>query len=217
MFGMQILDVAIGLIFIFLMLSLVVTAFNELVAAWLKRRSKTLWNGVVRLLGDENFARSLYAHPLISSLTQTSAGKPSYIPSRTFVLAMLDALTDKSAPPPRTEQEVVAALAKLPHEREGLAIALAVMLHDADGNMEEFKKGLEQWFDNSMERVSGWYKRETQWILLLMAAAVTIWTNADAVGLTNTLWRDPAMRSALVAQAQQYADQQRKEGDAAAV
>ena len=89
MFGMQILDVAIGLIFIFLMLSLMVTAFNELVAAWLKRRSKTLWSGVVRLLGDECFAKFLYAHPLISSLSQSSSGKPSYIPSRTFVLAML--------------------------------------------------------------------------------------------------------------------------------
>src|SRR5437870_3209492 len=140
MFGMQILDVAIGLIFIFLMLSLMVTAFNELVAAWLKRRSKTLWTGVVRLLGDEGFAKSLYAHPLISSLSQSSSGKPSYIPSRTFVLAMLDALTEKGAPPPKTPEEVVAALAKLPQGREGLATALTVLLYDAGGNMDEFKK-----------------------------------------------------------------------------
>ena len=93
MFGSEILDVAIGLIFIFLMLSLVVTALNELVAAWLKRRSNTLWTGVVRLVGNEEFAKKLYAHPLVQAISQSSDARPSYIPSRTFVLALLDGLT----------------------------------------------------------------------------------------------------------------------------
>lgn len=210
MFGMQILDVAIGMVFIFLMLSLVVTAFNELMAAWLKRRSKTLWRGVVRLLGDEGFARTVYGHPLISSLSQSSSGKPSYIPSRTFALAVLDGLTDPGKAPPANADEVRVALSKLPEAQQGLTTTLSVLLHDSKGDMEEFKKTLGQWFDNSMLRVSGWYKRQTQWILLAIAAGVTIWTNADAIALTNALWRDPAVRQALVAQAQQYVDQQRR-------
>ena len=208
MLGTQILDVAIGLIFIFLLLSLVVTAFNELVAAWLKRRSKNLRSGIVRLLGDEKLAQSVYDHPLITSLSQSSTRMPSYIPSRTFVLAVLDGLTKVGSPPPANAQDVEAALAKLPPEQQGLATALTVLLHDAGGNMDEFKKGLEQWFDNSMERVSGWYKRQTQWILLAMAVGVTIWANADAIALANTLYRDPTVRSALAAQAENYAKQQ---------
>ncbi|MBZ5635355.1 MAG: hypothetical protein LAO55_19690 [Acidobacteriia bacterium] len=215
MFGTQTLDVVIGMVFIFLALSLVVTAFNELVAAWLKRRPKNLWRGVVRLVGDEGFAKSVYAHPLISSLSQSSSLKPSYIPSRTFALAVLDVLTGSGAPPPANAREVTAALAKLPQERQGLATALTVMLHDAGDNMDEFKKGLEQWFDNSMERVSGWYKRQTQWMLLAMAAAVTIWANADTIALANKLWSDPAVRSALVTQAQQYVAQEGKESESA--
>ena len=159
----------------------------------------------MRLLGDEGFARTLYAHPLIASLSQSSTGKPSYIPSRTFVLAVLDGLTERGQAPPANAGEVRSALSKLPPAQQDLATALSVLLHDAGGDMEDFKKILEQWFDNSMERVSGWYKRQTQWILLTMAAVVTIWTNADSIVLTNTLWRDPAIRSALVAQAQQYA------------
>jgi len=213
---MPILDVAIGMVFIFLVLSLVVTAFNELIAAWLKRRSKTLWRGIVRLVGNEKFAASLYAHPLIASLGQSATGRPSYIPSRTFVMAVLDGLTAAGAPPPATIQEVTAAVNRLPPELQGLGTTLTVLLHDSAGNMEEFKRVLEQWFDNSMERVSGWYKRQTQWILLAISLCITIWTNADAVGLTNTLWTDPAVRSALVAQAQQYADQQRRENVPAA-
>src|SRR5215831_1923652 len=165
MFGSQVLDVAVGLIFIFLLLSLAVTALNELVAAWLKRRSATLWKGLVTLLGSEDFAKAVRAHPLISSLSQTAGGMPSYIPSRTFVLALLDGLTPNGTPPPATLQEVAAALKVLPVDQKQLATILNVLLQDARGSMEEFKKALEQWFDNSMERVSGWYKRETQWIL----------------------------------------------------
>lgn len=214
MFGTQTLDVAIGLIFIFLLLSLVVTALNELVAAWLKRRSKTLWTGVVRLLGDEELAKIIYAHPLISALKQSDSQQPSYIPSRTFALALLDTLTELGSPPPKNAQEVAAALEKLPPSRAGLATALTVLMHDAGDNIDEFKKELEQWFDNSMERVSGWYKRQTQWILVAMAAGITIWANADTVALANKLWSDPAVRSALVTQAQQYVTEEAKQGEA---
>jgi len=215
MFGSQILDVAIGLIFIFLMLSLVVTALNEFVAIALKRRPKMLWNGIARLIGDREFTESVYAHPLICTLSK-SGTHPSYIPSHTFVLAVLDVLTGVDNPPPTTTQEISAAIAKLPPAQKVLATQLNVLLHDAGGSIEEFKGALEQWFDNSMERVSGWYKRQTQWILLVMAAVVTIWSNADTVVITNTLWRDPAIRSALLAQAQQYTVQETKDSATAA-
>lgn len=215
MFGSQVLDVAIGLIFIFLMLSLVVTAFNELVAAWLKLRSKMLWKGVLQLLANKQVAEAVYAHPLVASLSKSSKAKPSYIPSRTFVLALLDGLTEVGAAPPATLEEVKTVLANM-DRKSPMVIALTVLMHDAAGNLEDFKKNLEQWFDNSMERVSGWYKRQTQYILLGMAIVITVWANADVVVLTNTLWHDPAVRTALVAQAQQYSDQQRKDAEPAA-
>jgi hypothetical protein len=204
MFNSEILDVAVGLVFIFLMLSLVVTALNELVAAWLKRRSNTLWRGVIRLVGDEQFAKTVYAHPLIACISQGASRKPSYIPSRTFVLALLDGLTKPGEPPPMTPAEVSAALPKLPPQ---LATSLNVLLHDAGNDMEEFKRILEQWFEGSMERVSGWYKRQTQWILLVMAAGITVWSNSDTIMFANTLWRDPALRASLVSQAQQFASE----------
>jgi hypothetical protein len=171
-----------------------------------------LWSGIVRLLSDEQFAKSVYAHPLISSISRGPGQKPSYIPSRTFALAVLDAMTKPGEPPPLTIDEVKACLNQLPPQ---LAIALNVLLHDSGRDMEEFKRILELWFEGSMERVSGWYKRQTQWILLVMAAALTVWTNCDTIALANTLWRDPALRSSLVVQAQQYASEQRREAASA--
>lgn len=67
MFGSSILDVAIGVIFVFLLVSLIVTAVTELISGWLKWRAKNLWMGVQNLLGSAEFAKALYQHPLIQA------------------------------------------------------------------------------------------------------------------------------------------------------
>jgi hypothetical protein len=52
MFGLQIIDIAIGLIFIYLILALTCTAVNELIASWLDRRTNNLFQGLRNLLSD---------------------------------------------------------------------------------------------------------------------------------------------------------------------
>lgn len=180
--GFQMLDVAIGLIFIYLLLSLVVTAASEVMERWLRRRSQTLGAGITNLLGPALRAK-LYKHDLIRGLSRPGSD-PSYIPSRTFAMALLDSVDPQALPR-----------------------ALAVLHADAGGDLEKFKKNIEEWFNNAMERVSGWYKRQTQVVLLLLAMAVTVWANADTLAMANTLWRDPAVRAALVAQAQKFAEE----------
>src|SRR5262249_44689709 len=95
MFGLPIIDVAIGLIFTFLVLSLVVTASQELLASLVRRRQNTLWQGVRNLLTDEGTTTKLYEHPLIKSLYRDKL-RPSYIPSRTFALALLDTIAESN-------------------------------------------------------------------------------------------------------------------------
>ncbi len=218
MFGMQILDVAIGLIFIFLLLSLVVTAANELIASWLKRRSATLWSGVVQLLGSEEDAGRVYSHPLVAGITQQGwfrkyrgrlpfKKRPSYIPSRVFALALIDTLAPAPAGDSLDKVRAVLAARLKAGPDDRLARSLSVLLEDARGEIEGFRRNIEGWFDTSMERVSGWYKRRTQWILLATAAAVTVWSNADAIQIANVLWRDSVLRPALAAQAEQFAAQ----------
>ena len=66
---MQILEVAIGMFFGYLVLSLVVTAANEMSAAWFRRRAWMLHKGIVNLLDDDKLAARLYEHPMIRSLS----------------------------------------------------------------------------------------------------------------------------------------------------
>ncbi|HEU5401729.1 MAG TPA: hypothetical protein VFU86_10255, partial [Terriglobales bacterium] len=63
------LDIAIGLSFVYLLLSLIVTTVNEMIAAILQRRAKFLELGVEQLVMDPKITKALYDHPLIKSLS----------------------------------------------------------------------------------------------------------------------------------------------------
>jgi hypothetical protein len=51
-----------------------------------------------------------------------------------------------------------------------------------------------------MERVSGWYKRRAQIILLVIGIVLAAALNADTLRVTDNLWRDEGLRQALVAE-----------------
>jgi hypothetical protein len=206
MFGSAILEAAIGLILIYLFLSLVVTAVQEAIAAHLRWRAENLYDGVRELLCDpkdkQGFAEKIYEHPLIYSLSKGPEGKPSYIPSRTFALALLDLIHPTDATQPRELATIRTAIKKLP---PALQQSLTVLLDESGDNLERFKVEIEEWFNGSMERVSGWYKRHSQAMLLWLAIGTVVLFNVDSLELAHRLMRDPALRSALVAQAEQAA------------
>jgi hypothetical protein len=213
MFGIDILDVAIGLFFGYLVLSLAVTAANEMSAAWFRRRAWMLHKGISTLLADGQLADQLYDHPLIQSLSSPRGvvtrvpalrrlvGRgPSYIPARTFAIALLDTLQNDPGKLPPVESS------------RSVDRVLALLWKEAGNDPERFRAHVETWFNDSMERVSGWYKRRTQVLLLIWAAIVTIGTNADTLVIAKTLWRDPALRQALVERAEGYIATQPRPG-----
>ncbi|MDB5033388.1 MAG: hypothetical protein JWQ98_629 [Chlorobi bacterium] len=100
MFSLGILDVGIGLAFVYLMASLICTSINEIIESWLKNRASDLEKGIRDLLGDPGgtgLMSQLYNHPLVNGLFQgvyNPANKkqdlPSYIPARNFATALMD-------------------------------------------------------------------------------------------------------------------------------
>ena len=71
MFGSTILDVAIGLIFSFLAISLFTSATVEAINSLLQLRAVNLKGGIMALVNDPGFtdlAKRLYEHPLVSPL-----------------------------------------------------------------------------------------------------------------------------------------------------
>ncbi len=98
MFGSVILDVAVGLVLTYLLLSLVTSAIREGIAGIFKTRAKLMERGIEQLLQDPALVKDFYEHSLIFSLyrgTSYEAAKaantlPSYIPATSFAKAMID-------------------------------------------------------------------------------------------------------------------------------
>jgi hypothetical protein len=232
MFGSGVLDIGIGLIFVYLMVSLVCTAANEALASLFHWRADTLHDGIRNLLDgpDEHsseWAKKFYDHPLVRSLYRQDL-RPSYIPSRTFALALIDlVLPAAAAEKPTTAQELRNAVAAAPCP-DGLKHVLQLLIDEADRSsvagqtlrlagvldlqkletvFEQLHQHIEIWFNNTMERVSGWYKRRVHAWTIGIAIGLTALLNVDSVLISRHLARDSALRSAIVAQAEEVAKQ----------
>jgi hypothetical protein len=134
---------------------------------------------------------------------------PSYIAPRSFALALLDTvapavvLTDRDGKP-KADHDVIRETRRAIAELDipvGVKHRLLALLDDARGDMEAFRRNIEAWFDDTMARVSGWYKRQSQLFIILMAVAVTAVMNANTLTIGERLWRDPPLRSAVAQQA----------------
>ena len=109
MLGSTILEVAIGIIFVYVLVAIICTAIREGIEAKLKTRAAYLERGIREMLDDPDaagIARRFFDHPLIYSLFPdrytpkplpkrirvfaNGRGLPSYIPSRNFSLALMD-------------------------------------------------------------------------------------------------------------------------------
>ncbi len=209
MLGMQTLDIGLGLVFVYFVLSMICTAANEMVSAILKLRAETLVKGIENLLKDQgiaNLERNFYQHPLIKSLCRGEK-KPSYIPSRTFALTLLDLIAPARVNAFRYLSDVREAVSRLPDKSE-LKNTLLIFLDEAENDIQKLKKNMETWFNDAMDRVSGWYKRKVQFFIMVLAATIAVVSNADTLQIVKTLSNDPVLRQEFSKQVQEFAKQQ---------
>lgn len=207
------LDVAIGLIFTYLLLGLIASALQETIASVLQWRGKTLRDGVRALLHEPQGAlfQRVFAHALIQP--PQNGRLPSYVPARNFSVALTDALLDGSNAP--LFSQVENSVAQLPNS--SVKQALASLLTQAAGDYASFKTQVEGWFDNAMDRLSGTYKRRAHSFALAFGLLVAVMFNVDSIEITRTLWLDPQVRAQIVEQAQGFAkSHQTSDGAAAA-
>src|SRR5580765_4034788 len=205
--GMPAVDVLIGLFFLYFLLSIVCSSINEGISSILRTRAKFLEQGIRSLLDGDANAKAFYDHWRVQALIKPAGKifkggrKPSYMPGRVFALTVLDTF----APPPAgTESEdlidrTTKAVAGIPSPTiKGI---LEDALLEARGDIDRFRSSIERSFDEVMDRAGGWYKRRIQAILFVIALALVIGINADSYAIGQRLWKDEALRSAVVAQA----------------
>src|SRR6478609_8452872 len=256
---------AIGVVLLFLLLALLVTTVQELVATVLGWRSANLYNAIDSMLTGAfdtpepapqagqsassdahvpaplDLVTQLYQHPLITNLVRcpsklkhalsnlekesaklksesASLRKlnaevrkylPSYIPSKTFALALLDTLRGPNADGISETELLQGAHATLAQIRDpNLKRVLSLFVEKTATTGEELLKhvnrmrdGIEGWFNDRMARASGWYKRRAQLWSFIIAGIIVVIFNADTIHVATRLWNDRALRDSVVAAA----------------
>ena len=200
MFGSEILEVAVGLIFVYWLLSLICSTVNEGISAVLSTRAKDLEKAVRSLLHDPEgvgLAKAFYEHGLIKVLKKGNRN-PSYIPPRTFGLVLKDILAGGGAPA-TTIKGARGMVDKISNEE--LKKSLRVLVDEAGSELGRLQEGVETWFNDMMDRVSGWYKRKVQFIIFCMALVLVGAFNADTFAIAKNLLYSAPVRAAIVAKA----------------
>jgi hypothetical protein len=88
-----------------------------------------------------------------------------------------------------------------------LLISAKAEVDQWDSAVTAFRVSIEKWFDDAMDRVSGWYKRKAQLIILGLAVVICFALNVDTFAIANGLYRDTALRTSLVVAAEAQAQQ----------
>ena len=331
-----IVEVAIGLIFVWIVLSLTIIQIQEWINVRLDKRARDMEEAIHEMLANPNLKAQFYDHPVIRGLTSKKRNEPSriptwfyrypilrgftkeirklpsYIPSQQFSLALFDITitagtessliqqgllkirddleNDKKMTPqqavitelnlliefarsaaateagtaftkrtlaalkakaeelsakfPDLKPLIDAALAEASNRkdeiddllknkeaprgtdsftnlRRGIA-ALSVISPEVNQtlnalllNIEEYvgekeskvakaRQNVEKWFDDSMDRVSGVFKRYSQGLALIIGFVIALILNVDSVDLTLYLWREPTIRQALAENAAMF-------------
>jgi hypothetical protein len=318
MLGSASLEVAIGIVFVYLLISLVCTSIMEVFASILNKRGKTLFQGVKNLLNDPMFtglAQQLYSHGLVSSITEFASDPdkqnrlPSYMPSKILSSALVDILSSTgaafhpcwnrllndrrqacnqaaaaAAANPGNAALATAAAAAMASFNEAQATfnkaagvvqqlelatqtagqadmgkkfevlqtaaqqfaialddgrALAAQIPDplesieagirqrvtaghtkdslllivekarrdtatfvgkvdfAERRIEAFQTNVDSWYSHAMDRITGWYKRWTQIVLIVISGFAVCGANVDTIMLVKVLVANDTLRTAL--------------------
>jgi hypothetical protein len=316
MYLQEILEVAVGLIFMWLVLSIAAMSFQEYIANALKWRARDLEKAIIQMLSSEELARRFYQHPLIANLysqprnARQKPRLPSYVSAAKFGAAVFELVVDagtedspvkaisgkideqlavlenpeqqkmaaedwqalletaKSVAASRAgaaaldslKQQVRAFAEKYPQIQPTIEALLPQLDSyyagfvedqrsaeaaggDAGLPMRQFRLGLlalrqanprfsdsvaavirqaevyalrgeqavanarvnlETWFNDAMERLSGAYKRKSQLVAFTIGLVLAVVLNIDSINVAISLWREPTLRQAIVAQAEAY-------------
>ena len=121
---------------------------------------------------------------------------PSYIPARSFAEAIID-LVVPDATGKTSIDELATYLGKLPPELSTLKLSLQALVKHAGGDINTFRTSVEHWYDDHMDRVSGWYKRHVAKITLVVGATLVLLLNVNALTIGRTLYSDGTVRAAV--------------------
>lgn len=212
-----ILEVSIGLVLTWLIISVATVEVQDIINKLLNRRAKFLEESILDMFqGEKDLVDQFYEQPVIKALYKKNVFgkpiKPDYIPREAFSEATLEMFVKLGTDADKFE-ESAANLEKIANNKElnyfvsrllpdvNIQTA-ATKARDVHSKAVQFKSNAEAWFDKSMTKISFWYKDKAKTFAFVIGFALAASFNVDSIQITEQLWREPTLRQALIAQSQ---------------
>lgn len=220
----RMIEVALGLVLVFAMTSLLLTAVRELWASAWGSRGKILVEALTSFVGDDrDFALKLMQHPLLVSLSKDPASKgssPSYMGADIVISSLVASLVERipGGVRPSRPADFVKALQQLGGSAAGAVVkdsadpnaafvrGMTSLIHGVEDDWAAYQARLCAWYDSVTERSTGWFKRKNQVSLLILGFMVAAIANINPILIATRLWEDAPLREAIAAAAQNAAD-----------
>jgi hypothetical protein len=222
-----ILEVAIGLVFVWLVISVATMEGQNRIGNLLNWRADYLEKSILSMLKDKDLVDKFYNHPLVLELAKKDKGgkvvldkngkakRPDYIPNPIFATAAFEVIMNagkEGVDVPvdmmsidQMKSSMNSLMEKNPqlaHVTHYIYPKMEEIAENVDAKIEEYRKNTEGWFDNVMSQTSSWYKVRAQWLAFWIGLSVAIIINVDTIHIAQKLWQEPTARAVIVAQAQ---------------
>jgi len=171
MLSSPIIDLAIGLVFVFGVTAALSSVFTELTARFLGLRGAYLLGGLRELLDGTG------------SQTALNDAIGNYDEMKALV----------KGPVPATG----GGINKLPEWMPTLKQSLQTLAANAGKDIDLFRTSVENWYDDHMRRVSGWYKRHVAKITIVVGTILILLVNINTLTIGRTLWNSSVVRTAV--------------------
>jgi hypothetical protein len=222
MSGFPILDLVIGMIFIYFILSIISSTVVEIILTAKRIRARLLEKWLLTIFdkkmkqpdGTEiTLGQAIMDHCSVTALSKPGEST-SYISAKNFASSLIEKITFQADPTKivKTLGELTEALEKttvLSTEFKRALLNYANEVKDSYekltiktmGELEMFRSKIENWYDSSMERLTGPLKKHSRFFTIIIACAVAIFLNADSIAISKYLYSNPDARAKLAAKA----------------
>lgn len=225
---MKALEIIISLAGIYLLYSLLGTIVQEFIAQICGLRARMLVKGIERMLDRVSpgstigrffrnpretvmrvfhpstyrpVTNSFYNQPSITFLGKSSFySKPSYLEGSNFSATLLRMLRGRNFD--GTQSQINLIRESIVNNHLGFddqtLQRFCDILSESYNDIEKFRAGIENWYNETMDRVSGWYKRQSQLILFFIGLVVAVMFNVDSIEIAGKLSKDDNLRAQMV-------------------
>jgi hypothetical protein len=222
MSSFPILDLVVGIVFLFFLLSIICSSIVEMVLTIKKVRADVLGQWLLHIFDTKiinakkeevSLGQEIMDHCAVTALSDPKKA-PSYIDTKNFVSAVLDKIAAYSkVVSPKSIDDYIQSIessAAISTELKRTFLIYAAEVKDTlneitvktTGAIEMFRSKIENWYDSNMDRLTGTLKQKyTRRFTLITGIIVTLLMNADTMEISKYLYNNPEMREKLAARA----------------